>query len=335
VPLRGFVDASRYRIREFREDDYPVAARMWTRLVPQQPVTVEDLRTWDRVFAAAPNFVVKRVAEEFPAGNFVGEADLSNSPEMGPLSGFAWGGVGVDPDHQGRGVGLALAAELQREAERRGSVCLWATARSDDERSLRFLAQQGFQARRRSWISVLTLDAAREFPDRSGELAKEGITFTTLAEEGAERSDVLRRVADLFTEAEADAPRMGTFTPPTFEQFLQLNVHRPTILPEAYFLARRGEEYVGMSTLERINAEPDTLWQTFTGTRRSVRGRGVAKELKRRTVEFGRRHGYRKIRTGNDSLNAPMWAINQKLGYQQLLTWVTAEKTMGPPPKSP
>ena len=52
------------------------------------------------------------------------------------------------------------------------------------------------------------------------------------------------------------------------------------------------------------------------GVLREFRGRGLAQALKWQTVLLAKKEGMRYIRTNNDSQNAPMLAINRKLGYQ-------------------
>jgi GNAT superfamily N-acetyltransferase len=64
----------------------------------------------------------------------------------------------------------------------------------------------------------------------------------------------------------------------------------------------------------------------ITGVDRPYRGRGLALALKLRTIRLARRYGAAYIRTHNDSENAPMLALNRKLGYQpepglQLFVW--------------
>ena len=46
------------------------------------------------------------------------------------------------------------------------------------------------------------------------------------------------------------------------------------------------------------------------------RGRGIALALKLLAIRAARRYGARYLRTNNDSENAPMLAVNRKLGYQ-------------------
>ncbi len=54
----------------------------------------------------------------------------------------------------------------------------------------------------------------------------------------------------------------------------------------------------------------------MTGVVASYRGRKIALALKLLAIRYAWSHGAKTIRTHNDSLNAPMLAINRKLGYQ-------------------
>ena len=58
------------------------------------------------------------------------------------------------------------------------------------------------------------------------------------------------------------------------------------------------------------------LINTMTGVRRAYRGRGIALVLKLLAIRYARSLGALFVRTHNDSGNAPMLAINRKLGYQ-------------------
>ena len=61
---------------------------------------------------------------------------------------------------------------------------------------------------------------------------------------------------------------------------------------------------------------PGKMHNMMTGVRREYRGRHIALSLKLLTIAFCRRHNAHSLDTGNDSTNAPMLAINRKLGYQ-------------------
>jgi GNAT superfamily N-acetyltransferase len=67
-----------------------------------------------------------------------------------------------------------------------------------------------------------------------------------------------------------------------------------------------------------ISLTPETqrAYNATTGVIRAYRGRKIAQALKALAACYARQHGAREIGTDNDSLNAPMLAVNRKLGYQ-------------------
>jgi RimJ/RimL family protein N-acetyltransferase len=270
----------------------------------------------------------KWVVEERATRSVVAVGSMSHSPFSFHPHKF-WVYVIVDPAHQGRGVGRSLAALLESEAAAHRAVCFWANVRTDDPRSLEFARRMGFVEVRRLWMSTLDLSRtdlpSPPLPSRPSNL--EGIRFTTLAEEGPQRPEVHRRLFDLLTEASRDVPRMGEFTPISFEQF-EGSFSNPGFLPEGTFLAADGETYVAMTDFERNLGEKDSLRVGFTGTRAAYRGRGIATELKRRAFEFARSQGIRNLRTMNDSLNLGMWAINEKQGFRRTVQWICHERQL-------
>ena len=62
---------------------------------------------------------------------------------------------------------------------------------------------------------------------------------------------------------------------------------------------------------------------------RDYRGRKIAQALKVLAARYARAHGMKKIRTDNDSLNAPMLAVNRKLGYRPLAGTFIMGKDLG------
>jgi mycothiol synthase len=324
------MDETRYRLREYRERDYATQVRVSDLLNPERRHTELELRRWEKILRTPPSISLTYVVEERSSGAAAAFGQLMTQPGALDPS-FLWAGVSVDPDHQGRGIGRYLADVLEQEARRLGTAGLWAVARADRPRDVAFPERRGFRELGRRWRSRLELPAPgySSIPRRGDALAAEGIEFTTLAEEGAERPEVRQGVFELFVAVEADEPRLGKYTPNTFEQFVAMNLAGPGFLPAAFFLARKDRRYIGVSNLELLPAEPGVLHQILTGTLGEFRGRGIATELKRRTVDFGQRHGFRSIRTENASTNHPMWAINRKLGYPQEAVLVEWEKTLG------
>jgi RimJ/RimL family protein N-acetyltransferase len=327
----GFaMDRSRYALRPFQDTDYDKVASLNLAIDPVHPEPAESARRWHDVITREPGrIIVKWVVEELPSGSMVGWGGLMHTLDTYHPRKFLCR-AGVHPEHRRRGIGEALHDAIEREALGRGAVCLWSVVRGDDLPSLRFQERHGFAPTRMKWESRLDLTQFNpsRFPDRSQVLLDRGIRITTLAAEGAERPEVLRRFYDLWTITVEEEPRMGDYYPISFNAFLETVIRGPKVLPDATFLAQQGEKYVGSSSLERDLSVPDNIEVGFTGTLSEFRGLGIASELKRDAVTYAHTHGYHSVTTGNDSLNPRIWAINEKLGFRRERTWVEGERLL-------
>ncbi|MCI4364791.1 MAG: GNAT family N-acetyltransferase [Thermoplasmata archaeon] len=326
------MDRALYSIRPYTESDLEAEVRIDTAVDPLHPHTLEELRHWIETATTGVGHVSLRfAAADRRTGAVVAYGVVQHTSfNFHPLKFELY--VAVHPDFQGQGIGRELYAALENEVLQRSAICLWSMVRENEPRAVRFMEQSGFVPRRKAWRS--RLDVARadlsKFPDRTRPMADRGIVLTTLAEEGRERPEVRQRAFRLCTAASADVPRMGEYSPVSFEEFVEFDLNGPGALPDAYFLARRGDEYVGSTVMDRDLAEPDTLQVGFTGTHPGFRGLGIASELKRRAVEYARTRGYRFLLTNNDSLNHPIWAINERLGFRPETTWIQGEKELVP-----
>jgi hypothetical protein len=59
------------------------------------------------------------------------------------------------------------------------------------------------------------------------------------------------------------------------------------------------------------------MHHSFTGVLRAYRGRRLALALKLLSISAAQRYDVDYLYTNNDSSNAPMLAINRRLGYQE------------------
>ena len=138
----------------------------------------------------------------------------------------------------------------------------------------------------------------------------------------------VRKAYELHAVARVDVPGLDPATPSPFERFEVEVLRAPYALPEAYFIAIRDGRYVGESSLSKEGIDPTIIYQSLTGVLREERGKGIAMALKLKTVEYARAHGFRRIRTWNDSLNRPMLAINEALGFAKEPAWITFGKDL-------
>lgn len=325
------MDEKRYLLRPFGDADYEPLCHLQSERFPELPSTAREEREWDRLIESAHLLNEKWTVEERSTGEVVAIAALNHALYAYDPHRF-WVTVLVDRGHSHQGIGRALATLLNAEAVEHRAACYWTNIRKEDERSLRFAAEQGFVELRTTWLSVLDLSATQPMAvaeEGAHGSEREGIRFTTLADEGPERAEVRHRLHDLWNETSRDAPRLGEFSPLSFPQF-EAELDRPAVIPEAFFLACHGDAYVASSHLERNLAEPDSLMIGFTGTRSGFRGRGLATELKRRSVAYARSHGIRYLKTFNDSLNDPIWKINEKMGFRRTVLLSNLQREFGP-----
>lgn len=330
------MDLSRYLVRPFADSDYEELGRLRTRWMPESPSSAEEERHWEESFAA-PHLVNEVwMVEERSGHGVVGFGGMSHSPYNYDARKF-WVFCYVDPGHQGRGIGRALVALVESELFAHRALAAWTSVRADDPRSLEFARRWGVAERRRLWMNEL--DVPMSPPPASGEmrlkLEAEGIRFTTLAREGPGRPEVRTRLFDLHEATARDVPRMGEYTPISFEQFVESSLDGPMFLADAFFLACRGDQYIAMSNLERELNDPKVLRVGFTGTRPAYRGRGIASELKRIALDYARSQGVRRLRTVNDSLNRPILAINEKMGFHRTVELVQGEREFPPRERPP
>jgi len=270
---------------------------------------------------------------------------VAEAPEAGTPVG--WGQVGhlwwayhprryllrleVDPAWQGRGVGSRLYERLV-EQELRGwqPEVVRAQTRANRDAALRFLEHRGFVEWHRRWESILEVATARTEPLLAADrrVAQDGFLMTTYQHERARRGNGLdQTLYELEALINRDEPGMDEDAEPlSFERFCATELHPPGALPAANFLALAGEQIVALSRLERDQAHPDVLHQSFTGTHPAYRGRGLAQALKLRTIAFAREQGYRQIHTSNESTNAPMLHINELIGFQRQVPTIVFEK---------
>lgn len=211
----------------------------------------------------------------------------------------------------------ALLAFGEERAKRDGALRASSWAWEWDERLLRVLGARGFREERRSrfWELDLVANRARleEMARASRErMRAEGIRVLTVAEDPDPEKQ--RKIWRMSEEASQDIPRTVPYVETPFEVFVKW-FESPGVREDRMWLAREGDEVVGISVLAYPPVR-GSVFTDWTGTARSVRGRGVARALKCETVMQAIALGVDRVRTDNDSENKPILHINDSMGYQ-------------------
>jgi mycothiol synthase len=315
--------------REFHPSNYERIVAIYNANYPDYPLSAAELRSRDESVDRTKYLLKRFECIDLEQDRIVGYGQLINVPDMYHPRKFMVNML-VDPEQQGMGIGRAIYDKIHEDLLDRDAILAWTMTKEDLPKRLEFFRRRGFSEKTRNWESRLDLTIAETAPFQRyiDRLLKEGITFTTLAQEQQHGENSLRKIHELVQLVQADMPREADFTPLSYENWVSYSMKNPQLLPEGYIIAKDGPKYVGMSDVHRIDTEPGVLQQDDTGVIREYRGRGIATALKLKVTEFGQRNGYRMIKTWNDSVNAAMLAVNVKLGFKRQVGWILMEKTL-------
>jgi GNAT superfamily N-acetyltransferase len=191
-------------------------------------------------------------------------------------------------------------------------------ARASLERELHTFEARGYREVRRSKVWELDLVGGRDRLLAGAERAREhmraqGVQMLTLDRDPDPHR--LTKLYDLTCEAERDIPTTVPWRAAPYDDWLRFWFDNPGVREDRFWVARDGDALVGMSVIG-YSPTRGLPWTFFTGTSRSVRGRGVARALKYETVAQAIALGAERIRTNNDGANAPILHLNDEMGYR-------------------
>jgi GNAT superfamily N-acetyltransferase len=302
------VNAPGATVRPFVRADADAAAALIRAVEPNLVMTGELLVHWlegTTEQARAAYWVAER------DGEIVGFADAElawavSEPGVARL----W--VGVRPDARGRGLGSAMLAVAERHLRANDARKLRGS-HGADERSRRFADRHGYRPAReirRSRLDVRSADLS-ELPRLEEEKAAEGFHVVALRR----LLDRPRDLHVLYAEAEADSPADEPYDNVGYDEWEQETLGNPLLDADASVVVVEGERPVAFSWL-LVDREGGRGEHDLTGTLREYRGRRLARLAKLAVVRWCVESGVDVLFTGNDTLNAPMLTINDRLGYR-------------------
>jgi GNAT superfamily N-acetyltransferase len=295
------------RFRPMRLTDDPALAQLSNRVEPwSPPMSADDIAHFRRTRDHDRPFVEIMGAERRQA---VAYGVLAARPTGGAMRLF----IGVDEKYRRRGIGTQLL--------RRATACLdprdWVetTVSEPSSAGVAFALHHGFEERYRQFPSVLDLaafDPARFGPQRRA-AEEAGLRFTTLAAVDGERMrHALHQLQNLLM---ADVPAPEPYRPLNYRQWAEGWLERPGFRSHLLALVLAGEAPVALSHVSVIS--DGSGYNSLTGVAREYRGRGLGLAVKAEALRCARAAGIAAVSTHNHTTNAPMLALNERLGYKR------------------
>jgi len=305
------------QLRPASVDDVEIVADLGTVYDPDDPRDPAMLRFfWESSPADEP--VVRMLASA--DGKDVGFIAAGHGPWKPDATRFGWIRVVLEPGSwtASRYHELVAAGEDWHRAQ--GTAAVVARLRSRFTAEIEELISRGYVEERRQREWELDLVARREQLLTTAAAARQkmkaaGVTMLTLDVDSDPNK--MQKVYDLTNESEQDIPTTVPIRTLPYDDWYRLWFGSPGIRLDRVWIARIGEEVVGISMVE-IPPGRGTSWTSYTGVAKRARGRGIARALKYETVAQAIELGLTRIRTSNDGDNAPILHINSEMGYAPL-----------------
>ncbi len=290
--------------------DLATIARIVNLVSPEESTSVKEMQWADATYPGGARLLAE--LDGVPVGASAVGRIYIYPPEY---DGF-WGTIDVLPDARRQGVGSALLVAISDVAREAGKSTLHIPATESRPDGIAFLEQRGFTEFDRTKAVRLDLSGLTPPTPRP----PDGVVITTLAE----RPDLVSGVHAVALETFGDIPGDEPMAAGDLAEFRARDVDRPSIPRWGFAVAIDGDDrVVGYASLILVPGSERTAWHDMTTVRRPWRGRGLALALKATTVAAAIEHGLTALETGNDVDNAPMRAVNARLGYRPLPDLVT------------
>ncbi|HZB47385.1 MAG TPA: GNAT family N-acetyltransferase [Pyrinomonadaceae bacterium] len=322
-----FADKVKARLRPFGEDDWASVSAIAPAASEGDPAGGELWLRQRREFDEARYVRRHHVAEHEETRQLLGYGSVEQSIYL-PRYRLI---LVVNPLWLRRGVGDLLLDRLTDDLREAGAVTVTFRDRESTSEVQAFLVERGFAETTRQMdlrLAVADTNLAAFAPVVERVKAR-GISISTLLEERERDPRYVEKLYALTSALRLDDPARPPFAPPSYhEREARLWLELPYVLADAYFIAKDGDEYVGVTDLNLLEAVPGGVSQGFTGVRAEYRRRGIATALKVCAVEYAARRGFGTVRALNQPAHSSLLALNARLGFRHLFSHVTLERCL-------
>lgn len=293
-------------IRPFRTADAEALAALHNRQEGDSaPRSADELSAEQRDAAGSASVHCLVAAEHERVLGYVSwrEAWWTGRPDVSALE------LRVERARWGEGIGSRLFSAALEALTAQGAARLLAWIRSDLPQARRFAVRHRFTdtgqviEECRLFLPDARVEGA---PAVQARLAGQGIRLASLAEIAPDEP-FLRALQQLWGgDGGADEPAFETWRAQVLEG--------AGASAQTHWVALEGSRPVGTTLLKLL--APESAENDYTAVLPSHRGRGLAFALKLHAIAWGRDHGLRWYYTSSLLENAPMIAVNRKLGYR-------------------
>ena len=287
------------QIREARETDAAAIVRLMAEANPNMVVTPESWLHRRRTEPARVR-ALRLVAEV--EGEVVARAQAGLEAHT-TVPGAAFGGVIVDPVHRHRGIGSALLERLEQHLDDLDAAT-WTTMIFENDDGIAFARRHGFRDERSAVASAVD-------PRTVALPLPEGVTVVPASELGPEA------VFEVDAAGMLDEPLPNPPAPMPFAEWRAELWDEPSFTIDGSFVAVADRTAAAIALLF-VASELGRAANAFTATMPQFRGRGFALGAKIASMRWAAANGITRVSTWNDDTNAPMLAINARLGYEPL-----------------
>jgi RimJ/RimL family protein N-acetyltransferase/N-acetylglutamate synthase-like GNAT family acetyltransferase len=290
-------------IRPLRDHDIPELAHLWRELRPDAVHSEQGLRHLVESFPPRAE-AAHWIADD---GAVVAWCFAHRRWRRASSNGYVW--IGVLPEARRRGLGSELWELAGQHLSAVGVERVNADAVGDAEGE-RFLRRRGLVQRRTVVVSAADpclVDPA-ELATRRERAELDGYRLLPYAEAD------LHSLYRLDMEAIDDEPGEEAPHELSFEEWRRDLLESPDLTHEGSFVVVASGEAVAHSGLS-VDRGSRRGRNEGTGTAAAQRGRGLATLAKLAQLRWAAEQGIERVITDNDERNAPMLAINRRLGY--------------------
>ena len=287
------------------------------------PASIDDAERAAALFAAAFDDhlnTVSGIRYRFESARPEDRMQYWRAEREGKLVGWAYGGLDafapirtagfagivVHPSHRREGIGPALWDVVSAHLDQIGARRIVAYSRADED-TIAFARARGFSLEATETSSAVDPRTIGQPP-----LPPQGIELRSMRSFVDDPEPVF--AAD--HESSLDEPGPSDFSGMTYETWRRLIWDHPDCDHElsAVVLA---DGVVAGTTFLYTDRETGRAANGGTGVIRDFRGRGLGLLLKQHSLAWAAVAGITRVITQNDETNAPMLAINARLGYER------------------